>query len=520
MNQTSNNENNCVLPTKEKIALLELTPREVRLVVAWHTPGASYETINEYIEPIKVYEDIERDGYIKPTQIANTIAIVKMYRKLCDSLQVTKAIAYATSNYRDAKNHYGFLEELEIASGFKLRLMTEDDEVTSLYTGVVNSVDLSKGVIISVEDEVTRLIWYVRKSILCSATIAFGAETLATLFMDGQSTTEQECETMYQFMCEKVREIQLPADIDYDDVYFVGVGDAFDSLGKISRKGRRYPLNVAHNYVVSKKDIENVHNAIKNLELDKVSKIKGISKRSAGAVASGLAIIRAVRDVLGIENITISDTGVHTGVLYNQCVPMTSDKPISDLLLYSLDCNCKYYGTGFNNGMHVYSLAMMLFRQLRVMHKLARQHIRALKIACFMYDSGQRIKYQNSTKDALYVVLNSNIKGATHRDLVLGAFVASSQNNEDFNLSEWVKYKDIVDEEDLVAVKRLAVLLKIAVGLDITGSGVVKEVICDVLGDSVILKTVSEGDATFEVRCASDACADFRKVFEKSLELI
>ena len=137
-----------------------------------------------------------------------------------------------------------------------------------------------------------------------------------------------------------------------------------------------------------------------------------------------------------------------------------------------------------------------------------------------MYDSGQRIKYQNSTKDALYVVLNSNIKGATHRDLVLGAFVASSQNNEDFNLSEWVKYKDIVDEEDLVAVKRLAVLLKIAVGLDITGSGVVKEVICDVLGDSVILKTVSEGDATFEVRCASDACADFRKVFEKSLELI
>lgn len=513
-------ENKCVVPTKEKIALLELTPRVVRLVVAWHTLGASYETIDEYIEPINVYEDIQRDGYIKPTQIANTTAIVKMYRRLCDSMRVTKAIAYATSAYRDAKNHYGFLEELEIASGFKIKLMNEDDEILALYAGVVNTVDLSKGLIISVEDEVTRLIWYARKCILCSATIPFGAETLITLFMDNNVSTEQQCQVMYDFMCDRIREIQLPKDIDYEEINFVGVGDVFDSLGKISRKGRRYPLNIAHNYIVGRTDIENVHNAIKNLTLDKVSKIKGLSKRSAGAVASGLAIIRAVRDVLDMDTITIADTGIHTGVLYNQCVPMTSDKPISDLLVYSLDCNCKYYGTGLNNGMHIYLLAMMLFRQLRVMHKLSRQHIRALKIACFMHDSGQRIKYQNSKKDALYVILNSNIMGATHRDLVLGAFAASAQNSEDFNLVEWVKYKDIVDDDDMQAVKRMAVLLKIAVGLDITGAGVVREVICDVLGDSVILKTVSNGDATFEVRCASEACNDFKKVFEKSLELL
>lgn len=520
MNQTSNNENNYVLPQREKIALLELTPREVRLILAWHIPGASFEAIEEYIEPIKIYEDMERDGYIKPTQIANTIAIVKMYRKLCDAVNVSKAIAYATSNFREAKNHYGFLEEVEIASRFKIKLMTEDDEVLSLYTGVIGSVDLPKGVIISVEDEVTRIIWYARKSIVCSATIGFGSETLATLFMDGASTTEQQCQAMYDFMCDKVREIQIPAEVDYEDVKYVGVGNAFDSLGKISRKGRRYPLSKAHNYQVNKTDIENVHNAIKNLELDKMSKIKGISRRSAGSVASGVVIIRAIRDVLGVEMITISNTGIHTGVLYTQCVPTVLDRPFNDLLLYSLDCNSKYYNNGINNGMHIYSIAMMLFRQLRVMHKLARQHIKALKIACFMYNSGQRVKIQDSTKDSLYVILNSNIVGATHRDLVLGAFIASSQRSEDFNLSEWVKYKDIVNEDDLQAVKKLAVLLRIAVGLDVTGAGNVKEVICDVLGDSVILKTVSDEDVTFEIRCASDACPDFKKVYEKNLELI
>ena len=509
------------LPSMEKIALLQLTPREVKLVLAWHTPGVSFQVFDEYTEPLKIFEDIERDGYIKPTQIAETIRIVKMYRKLCDAIKVTKAIAYATSNFRDAKNHYGFLEELEIASGFKLRLMNGDDEITSIYTGVVNTLDVSKGMIMSIEDDCTRLIWYARKTILHTAVISFGAETLATLFLDASSTPEEQCEAMYDFFRSKIRELDLPTDIDYDEVRFVGVGDVFESLGKISRRGKKYPLDMAHNYIVNKHDFDNVYNAVKVLDIDKRSKLKGISSKNAGAIASGLAIIRALRDEFDMPEISISTTGMYTGVLFNQCVPITAEKPIVDILLYSLEANINYYGNGLKNGAQVYALAMMLFRQLRVMHKLSRQHIRALKIASFMYDCGHRLRYQESKKDALYVILNTQLYGASHRDLVMAAFVAASQNSEDFNLAEWVKYKDIVEEDDLQAVRKLAVILRIAVGLDVTGKANVKEIVCDVLGDSVIMKTISDAqDIAFEVRCASEASGDFKKIYGKNLELL
>ena len=510
------------LPPKEKIALLELNPRNIKLVLAWYIPNTSFEVFDEFVEPVKIYEDINRDGFIKPTQIADVVKIVKMYRKLCDSLKVSKATAYATPAFREAKNHYGFLEELEIASGFKIRLMQEQDEVVSIYNGVINTLDVPKGVIVYIEDEYTQIIHYSRKTIINNVTIQFGAASLAELFLESAGTPEKQMEEMTAFFKKHViNETPWMCDVNLEEFKFVGVGDVFDSIGKISRKGRKYPLDMAHAYEFNYTDFQNVYNAIKGLDLDKRTRIRGISAKSAGTVASGLAIVRALFESFRIPKFIVSSSSTSTGVLFNQCVPLTMEKPIVDVVMYSLQSNLCYYPVTATNSLHVYFLSTILFRQLRVMHKLGRQYIRALKIASFLYDSGSRIRYHSSRKDALEVILNSNLLGITHNDLVLAAFIASSQNSDEFSLSEWVKYKDIVSEADLAAVKKLAVILKIAVALDCTQQGLVTDVVCDVLGDSVIMKTVANGqDISFELKCAKEALPDFKKVFGKNLELL
>ena len=69
----------------------------------------------------------------------------------------------------------------------------------------------------------------------------------------------------------------------------------------------------------------------------------------------------------------------------------------------------------------------------------------------------------------------------------------------------------------------MAVLLKICVGLDKTQQSHIKEIVCDVLGDSVIMKTVLREpnvEAGYEIECANEARNDFKRVFGKNLELI
>ena len=77
-----------------------------------------------------------------------------------------------------------------------------------------------------------------------------------------------------------------------------------------------------------------------------------------------------------------------------------------------------------------------------------------------------------------------------------------------------------VPEEDVDAVFKLGVMVRIAESLDRSMSGVIKTITCDVLGDSVIMKTEAEGDCSLEIKDAMQAGANFRKAYKKNLQIL
>ena len=49
------------------------------------------------------------------------------------------------------------------------------------------------------------------------------------------------------------------------------------------------------------------------------------------------------------------------------------------------------------------------------------------------------------------MILHSNIYGIAHKDLVLAAFVSDMFNKDEINMADWVKYKDLLTEEQYKA---------------------------------------------------------------------
>jgi len=93
-------------------------------------------------------------------------------------------------------------------------------------------------------------------------------------------------------------------------------------------------------------------------------------------------------------------------------------------------------------------------------------------------------------------------------------------SKEEASLSEWAQYKPILSDEDYEAVKKLAVILRLAEAFDKSNAGLITEINCDVLGDSVIMKTEVEGDAALEIKEANSIALEFKKVFKKNLEIL
>lgn len=503
----------------EKIGIIDLGSNSARLVIVNLFQDGYFMVVDELKESVRLGQDMERDGFLKPQRVAETIKTLKMFRKLCDASGVSRIITVATEAVRKAKNQRSFLDEIQANCGLKIKVLSAEEEATLVYRGVINTMDVPKGIILEIGGGSTKIVYYNRRNMLNYATLPFGSVTLTDMFaMEGQKP-EEAANRIEEFFTEQLKGVEWLSDVD-TDAQMIGVGGSFRNLFKINKMVHKYPLDTVHNYNMLTEDFIPLYDMIKVLDLDKKKKIKGLSAQRADILPAALAVIKSFVSYMNVENFTISGAGLREGIMFNQALPSTIEKPVSDVLTYSLTTLVKWYDCDEKHVEHVVNLSIQLFKQLRVLHKFPRQYLKVLKVAATLHDCGMRIKYYNHQRHSWYMILNANLYGVTHREIVLAAFTACCHKKEDINLLDWARFKDILHEDDIEIVKRLGVMLRIAESLDRSMSGCIKGINCDILGDSVIMKTEVEGDASLEIRDAMAAGAEFKKSFHKNLEIL
>lgn len=503
----------------EKIAIIDLGSNSARLVLVNIIEGGYFVVFDELKESVRLAQDMEWDGFLKPQRIAQTIKTLKMFRRLCDANNIDKIYAYATAAVRRAKNQKSFLDEVAVTCGIKIQVLTKEEQASLVYQGVINSLDVPKGLIMDIGGGSTQFIYYSRKNILACETLQFGSVTLTDLFKNDNISPTERNKRIEEFIKEHLDKIEWLKTVE-PDVQFVGVGGSFRNLGRISRIIKKYPFDMMHNYHLPADEFNNIYDRIKCLDLEKTQKIKGLSNGRADIFPSALAVIKSVMDYLGFQNIIVSGCGLREGAMFHHAVPSTDEKPLSDILGHSLQTLMHYFDINIPHAEHVYNLSMQLFKQLKVLHKLPRAYIKVLRVAALLHDSGMRIKYYDHHKHSSYIILNSNLYGISHKDLIMASFVAGGHRKSDFNDADMLKYRVMFTEDDVDAIKKLSVILRIAESFDRSMSGLITGINCDVLGDSVIMKTETEGDCSLEIKDALTGASEFKRAYKKNLEIL
>ncbi|PWM75244.1 MAG: hypothetical protein DBX59_02105 [Bacillota bacterium] len=503
----------------EKIAIIDLGSNTARLLIMEVSATGHFHVVDQLKEAPRLGEGMDRDGFLKPQRIQETIKTLKMFRKLCDSYGIEKIVAVATAAVRHAKNQRSFLDEVASVCGIKFKVLSAEEEAMYVYKGVINTMDIPKGLILEIGGGSTKIVYYNRRNLLAHETLPFGSITLTELFASDNLPPAEQAAKIEEFFTEQLKRISWLQTVD-PETQFIGVGGSFRNLCRMAKIMRKYPLKNIHNYVLKDVEFSHTYNMLKSLELDRKKKIKGLSSGRADILPSALAAVSAFKKYMNLGDIVISGSGLRTGLIFNYAVPTTLDKPISDILGYSLGGLIEYYHCNKQHTEQVVDLSIQLFKQLRVLHKFPRQHLKILKVAASLHDAGRQVDFYNYEKHSGYAIMNANIYGLSHRDTVLASFVAASTSMEDINAAEWAKYRDLVTDEDVEAVKKMGVMLRIADSLDRSMTSAVKGINCDILGDSVIMKTELNGDAALEIHAALQLGQDFRKVFKKNLEIL
>ncbi len=493
----------------EKIAIIELNEKALKLSIYKVSNGKSAIALVKN-QNYALGEELEKSELLSPATKNEMLEVLKVYRKLIEDYGISKIISATTSVLLKARNYRGFLDEVYNNTGLNFVVLNDDDYIKYLFNAVVNSIDSAKGVFIYVGSYSTYVVKYNRRAILGSITYKIGTYSVDVKNGNLDSVVKN-------IRAQLVKEGFIN-DLE-DDVKVVGMGDAFISIGRIAKKIQKYSLNVDNNFILTRENMDKTYQFIKGLELDKIRKIKGIDYDDAEKISAGFALIKAIFEELSLKEVTISTANLRGGLLQVNVLSASQEK-FNDLLSNSLESYLEFNSDEFSINQSVYNMATILFKQLKVMHKLPRFYVKPLRIASFMYDCGRCINRENYEKYGFDKIVFSELAGVTHRELLIAGFICVCQNLDDFSLNDWIKYKDILTDEDLDAVRKLGIIVKLAVALNASRKPIIQDIVCDILGDSIIMKTVSETNASFEVLEGMKVAQDYKKVYKKSLQII
>ena len=225
----------------EKIGIIDLGSNTARLVIVEMLGDGHFIVVDQLKESVRLGKDMERDGFLKPQRISETIKTLKMFRKLCDAYEIERIIAVATAAVRRAKNQRSFLDEVVANTGIKLKVLSAEEEATYVYRGVINTMDIPKGLILEIGGGSSKIIYYNRRNLLNYETLPFGAVTLTDLFGNDGLSQEEQSEKI-----EALRKAILALEIDnVEKDKIIGSVDSLrseliDVIEGLKNKDRKY----------------------------------------------------------------------------------------------------------------------------------------------------------------------------------------------------------------------------------------------------------------------------------------
>lgn len=492
----------------ENIAYIKLDEKGVSLIIA-QTRNGRYRVLEEVKNSYNLTNDIVKDCLLSPKSKSDILKILNIYRYTIETFNVEKMIAVCSSIIVKARNYRGFLDEIYTNTGMNFLIMSDEDLVKDTYLSVMANIDASKGFIVDIESYATYILKFTRRNVTEYNVIPFGYSNLSN---SGMTVLE-----MVSTVKKELKKCSLVKGFEEDNL--IGCGQSFVDIARIAKKLGRYAIDIDNNYELTYDAVNKVAEFAKDIDAQKVKKIKGLSNDGAESLTGGLAIISAVFDAFKAASIIVSSANSFNGVVLSNLSGNANEK-YSDLLQNSLDAYYEFKREGLAINNNVYEMALILFKQLKVVHKLPRAYVKPLKIAAYMFDCGKFINFDNYQKHSFYAILNSNIAGASQKEILIAAFACTCQNLDNFNLAEVMKYKDILSDEDIDAIRKLGVLVNLAVNLNASRKNIISDIVCDILGDSMIMKTVVSADPSFEIMQSMKISDDFKKVFKKSLQII
>ena len=508
------------------LAIIDIGSNSMKMILAEVKKGHSFTIIDELKETVRLGEGMATSSTLKQDRMDKAIQTLRMFKDLCDATNTTEIITVATAAVREADNKQQFLTRVKKEIGLDVKVLSGIDEGYYDYWGVANSIDQENGLIMDIGGGSIELIWMQDREIKESTSLSFGALDITQQFDLYDSINEKQEEKLHEFLYQAYQEIPWLDEMKHTTL--LGVGGTIKNIARIDQRKKDYPLNILHNYRMSQDNINKVYELVKSKDLAERKNISGLSTKRADIFIGASAAVKTLVEFCDIKKLILSRKGIREGLVYHHLCK--SDKPVKDVVDFSIKNVMKNFNLNQDHAYHIYKLTKSLYDQLKSLYQLNSAEFdgdidKIILVAAMMHDIGNHINYYDHHEHSFYMILNSDIVGLSHRELLISAYISASHRHTKYSLHKYnlnrANFKDIISKNgvDKEMIRKTGILLEIAESLDRSMNGIVEAVQCSIDQEQVQIKTITRGDAELEINDALETASGFKKLYNKQLNI-
>ncbi len=440
------------LPSGTRLAAVDLGSNSFRLEIGRVDHGQFFRT--EYLkETVRQGNGLDENRNLMPDAIQRGLDCLARFGERLAGFKKSEVRAVATQTLREARNRDEFLARANKVLGFPIDVISGREEARLIYQGVAHMLPVSveRRLVLDIGGRSTELILGHGLEPKEMESYRVGSIAWSTrYFPQGQFTPRafQMAEIATKAVLDEAMNTYRRDgwDVAYGSAGTVGaVGDVLIAAGwpaaTVSRAGLDWLLD-------------------KLLLAQNADRLKmpGMRDDRRPIIGGGLSILRAVFDLLQIDELHLASGGLRHGLI---CDLMGGTDGHANLPSLSIGRLASRFGVDAVHGNRVAVVASQLFGQLRASALVrpddeAERHLRKLGWAAQLHEIGAHISHNDYHKHGAYILDNADAMGLTQTELHRLSLLVLGHRGKLRKLD--VDFDDVAFISQLMAL-RLAVIL-------------------------------------------------------------
>ena len=298
------------------LAAIDIGSISVRLMVAKHD-HKKLVPLYRALEITRLGKGIGTTQRLDESCMKHTLSVLEGYEAIADQLCVEKLLAVGTSAIRDAKNGVDFTDDIAKNTKIDMRIISGKEEAVLTFGGAVHDLTIPDTImLIDVGGGSTEIICGNQNQILFDTSIDAGAVRMTEKYLSKDPVAQDE----YKRLQSGVEELIRSAKIDQyakQCKYLVGVGGTITSIAAIAQKLEVYDSKKVHRYELKKQALDDVLATMLAMKISERRMMIGLQPERADIIIAGAVIVQQIMEVLGWDEITVSESDILHGIIYD-----------------------------------------------------------------------------------------------------------------------------------------------------------------------------------------------------------